>query len=75
MNLFNKNNTMDKSVKESRLEINKLLNECRNDLREVINILTKLGVLKYTNNLLDLDIEILKIKMRIIHKINMLEKT
>lgn len=66
---------MDKSVKESRLEINKLLNECRNDLREVINILTKLGVLKYTNNLLDLDIEILKIKMRIIHKINMLEKT
>jgi hypothetical protein len=66
---------MDKSVKESRLEINKLLNECRNDLREVINILTKLGVLKYTNNLLDLDIEILKIKMRIIHEINMLEKT
>lgn len=66
---------MDKSVKESRLEINKLLNECRNDLREVINILTKLGVLKYTNNLLDLDMEILKIKMRIIHKINMLEKT
>lgn len=66
---------MDKSVKESRLEINKLLNECRNDLREVINILTKLGVLKYTNNLLDLDIEILKIKMRIIHEINMLKKT
>jgi hypothetical protein len=66
---------MDKSVKESRLEINKLLNECRNDLREVINILTKLGVLKYTNNLLDLDMEILKIKMRIIHEINMLEKT
>ena len=66
---------MDKSVKESRLEINKLLNECRNDLREVINVLTKLGVLNYTNNLLDLDIEILKIKMRIIHKINMLEKT
>lgn len=65
---------MDKSVKESRLEINKLLNECRKDLREVINVLTKLGVLKYTNNLLDLDIEILKIKMRIIHKINMLEK-
>lgn len=63
---------MDKSVKESRLEINKLLNECRNDLREVINILTKLGVLKYTNNLLDLDMEILKIKMRIIHEINML---
>lgn len=66
---------MDKSVKESRLEINKLLNECRNDLREVINILTKLGVLKYTNNLLDLDMEILKIKMRIIYEINMLEKT
>lgn len=66
---------MDKSVKESRLEINKLLNERRNDLREVINILTKLGVLKYTNNLLDLDMEILKIKMRIIHEINMLEKT
>lgn len=66
---------MDKSIKESRLEINKLLNECRNDLREVINILTKLGVLKYTNNLLDLDMEILKIKMRIIHEINMLEKT
>lgn len=66
---------MDKSVKESRLEINKILNECRNDLREVINILTKLGVLKYTNNLLDLDMEILKIKMRIIHEINMLEKT
>lgn len=66
---------MDKSVKESRLGINKLLNECRNDLREVINILTKLGVLKYTNNLLDLDMEILKIKMRIIHEINMLEKT
>lgn len=66
---------MDKSVKESRLEINKLLNECRNDLREVINILSKLGVLKYTNNLLDLDMEILKIKMRIIHEINMLEKT
>lgn len=66
---------MDKSVKESRLEINKLLNECRNDLREVINILTKLGVLKYTNNLLDLDMEILKIKMRINHEINMLEKT
>lgn len=66
---------MDKSVKESRLEINKLLNECRNDLREVINILTKLGVLKYTDNLLDLDMEILKIKMRIIHEINMLEKT
>lgn len=66
---------MDKSVKESRLEINKLLNECRKDLREVINVLTKLGVLKYTNNLLDLDMEILKIKMRIIHKINMLEKT
>ncbi len=66
---------MDKSVKESRLEINKLLNECRNDLREVINVLTKLGVLKYTNNLLDLDMEILKIKMRIIHEINMLEKT
>lgn len=66
---------MEKSVKESRLEINKLLNECRKDLREVINVLTKLGVLKYTNNLLDLDIEILKIKMRIIHKINMLEKT
>lgn len=66
---------MDKSVKESRLEINKLLNECRKDLREVINVLTKIGVLKYTNNLLDLDIEILKIKMRIIHKINMLEKT
>lgn len=66
---------MDKSVKESRLEINKLLNECRNDLREVINILTKLGDLKYTNNLLDLDMEILKIKMRIIHEINMLEKT
>lgn len=66
---------MDKSVKESRLEINKLLNECRNDLREVINALTKLGVLKYTNNLLDLDMEILKIKMRIIHEINMLEKT
>ena len=66
---------MDKSVKESRLEINKLLNECRKDLREVINVLTKLGVLKYTNNLLDLDIEILKIKMRIIHEINMLEKT
>lgn len=66
---------MDKSVKESRLEINKLLNECRNDLREVINILTKLGVLKYTNNLLDLDMEILRIKMRIIHEINMLEKT
>lgn len=66
---------MDKSVKELRLEINKLLNECRNDLREVINILTKLGVLKYTNNLLDLDMEILKIKMRIIHEINMLEKT
>lgn len=66
---------MDKSVKESRLEINKLLNECRNDFREVINILTKLGVLKYTNNLLDLDMEILKIKMRIIHEINMLEKT
>lgn len=66
---------MDKSVKESRLEINKLLNECRNDLKEVINTLTKLGVLKYTNNLLDLDMEILKIKMRIIHEINMLEKT
>lgn len=66
---------MDKSVKESRLEINKLLNECRKDLREVINTLTKLGVLKYTNNLLDLDMEILKIKMRIIHEINMLEKT
>lgn len=66
---------MDKSVKESRLEINKLLNECRNDLREVINVLTKLGVLKYTNNLLDLDMEILRIKMRIIHEINMLEKT
>lgn len=66
---------MDKSVKESRLGINKLLNEYRNDLREVINILTKLGVLKYTNNLLDLDMEILKIKMRIIHEINMLEKT
>lgn len=66
---------MDKSVKESRLEINKLLNECRNDLREVINTLTKLGVLKYTNNLLDLDMEILRIKMRIIHEINMLEKT
>lgn len=66
---------MDKSVKESRLEINKLLNKCRNDLREVINVLTKLGVLKYTNNLLDLDMEILKIKMRIIHEINMLEKT
>lgn len=66
---------MDKSVKESRLEINKLLNECRKDLREVINILTKLGVLKYTNNFLDLDMEILKIKMRIIHEINMLEKT
>lgn len=66
---------MDKSVKESRLEINKLLNECRKDLREVINVLTKLGVLKYTNNLLDLDMEILKIKMRIIHEINMLEKT
>lgn len=66
---------MDKSVKESRLEINKLLNECRNDLREVINVLTKLGILKYTNNLLDLDMEILKIKMRIIHEINMLEKT
>lgn len=66
---------MDKSVKESRLEINKLLNKCRNDLREAINILTKLGVLKYTNNLLDLDMEILKIKMRIIHEINMLEKT
>ena len=66
---------MDKSVKESRLEINKLLNESRNALREVINILTKLGVLKYTNNLLDLDMEILKIKMRIIHEINMLEKT
>lgn len=66
---------MDKSVKESRLEIKKLLNECRNDLREVINILTKLGVLKYTNNLLDLDMEILRIKMRIIHEINMLEKT
>lgn len=66
---------MDKSVKESRLEINKLLNECRKDLREVINTLTKLGVLKYTNNLLDLDMEILKIKMRIVHEINMLEKT
>lgn len=66
---------MDKSVKESRLEINKLLNECRKDLRYVINTLTKLGVLKYTNNLLDLDMEILKIKMRIIHEINMLEKT
>lgn len=66
---------MDKSVKESRLEINKLLNECRGDLKEVINTLTKLGVLKYTNNLLDLDMEILKIKMRIIHEINMLEKT
>lgn len=66
---------MDKEVKESRLEINKLLNECRKDLREVINTLTKLGVLKYTNNLLDLDMEILKIKMRIIHEINMLEKT
>ena len=66
---------MDKSVKESRLEINKLLNECRKDLRSVINTLTKLGVLKYTNNLLDLDMEILKIKMRIIHEINMLEKT
>lgn len=66
---------MEKSVKESRLEINKLLNECRNDLREVINVLTKLGVLKYTNNLLDLDMEILRIKMRIIHEINMLEKT
>lgn len=66
---------MDKSVKESRLEINKLLNECRKDLREVINTLTKLGVLKYTNNLLDLDMEILRIKMRIIHEINMLEKT
>ena len=66
---------MDKSVKESRLEINKLLNECRNDLREVINILTKLGVLKYTNNLLDLNMEILRIKMRINHEINMLEKT
>ena len=66
---------MEKSVKESRLEINKLLNECRKDLREVINTLTKLGVLKYTNNLLDLDMEILKIKMRIIHEINMLEKT
>lgn len=65
---------MEKSVKESRLEINKLLNECRKDLREVINVLTKLGVLKYTNNLLDLDMEILKIKMRIIHEINMLEK-
>jgi hypothetical protein len=65
---------MDKSVKESRLEINKLLNECRKDLREVINTLTKLGVLKYTNNLLDLDMEILRIKMRIIHEINMLEK-
>ncbi len=66
---------MDKSVKESRLEIKKLLNECRKDLREVINTLTKLGVLKYTNNLLDLDMEILRIKMRIIHEINMLEKT
>lgn len=66
---------MDKSVKESRLEINKLLNECRGHLKEVINTLTKLGVLKYTNNLLDLDMEILKIKMRIIHEINMLEKT
>ena len=66
---------MDKSVKESRLEINKLLNECRKDLREVINTLTKLGVLKYTNNLLDLDMEILKIKIRIIHEINMLKKT
>ena len=66
---------MDKSVKESRLEIKKLLNECRKDLREVINILTKLGVLKYTNNLFDLDMEILRIKMRIIHEINMLEKT
>lgn len=66
---------MDKSVKESRLEINKLLNECRGLLKEVINTLTKLGVLKYTNNLLDLDMEILKIKMRIIHEINMLEKT
>lgn len=66
---------MDKSVKESRLEIKKLLNECRKDLREVINTLTKLGVLKYTNNLLDLNMEILRIKMRIIHEINMLEKT
>lgn len=66
---------MDKSVKESRLEIKKLLNECRKDLREVINTLTKLGVLKYTNNLLDLDMEILRITMRIIHEINMLEKT
>lgn len=66
---------MDKSVKESRLEIKKLLNECRKDLREVINTLTKLGVLKYTNNLFDLDMEILRIKMRIIHEINMLEKT
>lgn len=45
------------------------------DFKEVINTLTKLGVLKYTNNLLDLDMEILKIKMRIIHEINMLEKT
>lgn len=45
------------------------------DIKEVINTLTKLGVLKYTNNLLDLDMEILKIKMRIIHEINMLEKT
>ena len=66
---------MDKSVKESRLKINKLLNECRKELREVINTLTKLGDLKYTNNLLDLDMEILKIKIRIIHEINMLEKT
>ena len=66
---------MEKSVKESRLEINKLLNECRDDLRKVISIITNLGCLKYTNNLLDLDMEILRIKMRINHEINMLEKT
>lgn len=66
---------MEKSVKESRLEINKLLNECRDDLRKVISIITNLGCLKYTNNLLDLNMEILRIKMRINHEINMLEKT
>ena len=66
---------MEKSVKESRLEINKLLNECRDDLRKVISIITNLGCLKYTNNLLDLDMKILRIKMRINHEINMLEKT
>lgn len=66
---------MEKSVKESRLEINKLLNECRDDLRKVISIISNLECLKYTSNLLDLDMEILRIKMRINHEINILEKT